>query len=100
MRNVINLSGVAAMAMLVMMGAASAQSVIQPQYQAGAGSGQSFLFQPGPSAEANAGNRSSAMSSTGSQGPVTNYGAGGLVHEPGTVVNPPYFRGTGMARGR
>jgi hypothetical protein len=101
MRNIITLARSAALALLVAAGTASAQTVIQPQYQAGGGSGQSFLYQPGATAQANAGTRSFAGPSAGSmQGPVTGYGAGGMARAPGTAPNPPYFRGGGEGRGR
>jgi hypothetical protein len=101
MRNIVTLAGAAAIALLVTASGASAQTIIQPQYQAGSGSGQSFLYQPAPTGQASAGARSLGASSGGStQGPVTGYGAGGLTHAPGTASNPPYFRGGtgGMVR--
>jgi hypothetical protein len=100
MRNIITLARSTALVLLVAAGTASAQTVIQPQYQPGGGSGQSFLYQPGPTAQANTGARSLAGPSAGStQGPVTGYGAGGMAHAPGTAPNAPYFRGGG-GRGR
>jgi hypothetical protein len=93
MRNVTKLTGSAILVMLVTVGAASAQTVIQPQFQPGAGSGQSFLYQPGPTSGANLATRSSSSLAQGSmQGPVTGYGAGGMAHAPGTPLNPPYSR--------
>jgi hypothetical protein len=99
MRNSIKFGGAAVFAVLMAASVASAQTVIQPQYQAGGGSGQSFVYQPGATASANSGARSSTALSGMTQGPVTGYGAGGLAHEPGTVTNPPYFRG-GMGAGK
>ena len=94
MRNSIKLSGLAIIAMLAATGASSAQMVIQPQYRPGAAASQPFVYQPGPTASSNGGARSFASPSGDSmQGPVTGYGAGGLAHAPGTVSNPPYFRG-------
>ncbi len=100
MRNPIKFSGLVILAMLTAASAASAQTVIQPQYQAGGGSGQSFVYQPGPSASIEGGARSLSPSSEGmTQGPITGYGPGGTAHEPGTPPNAPYFRGgTGAGR--
>jgi hypothetical protein len=101
MRNVIKLSGPAILVMLMTAGAASAQMVIQPQFQPGGGSSQSFLYQPGPTSGANQAARSPSSLAQGSmQGPVTGYGAGGMVRAPGTPLNPPYFRAGGGANGR
>jgi hypothetical protein len=100
MRNPIKLSGLTVLAMLMAASVSSAQTVIQPQYQPGAGSSQSFLYQPGPTASANGGARSFASTSGESaQGPVTGYGPGGMAHAPGTAQDPPYFRG-GVGAGR
>ena len=93
MRNVIKLAGSAILVVLVTAGAASAQTLIQPQYQPGAGSIQSFLYQPGStSIESSATRSSSSLAQESMQGPVTGYGEGGMLHSPGTPVNPPYFR--------
>jgi hypothetical protein len=101
MRNAIKLGGPAILAMLVIAGAASAQTMIQPQYRPGAGSSQSFLYQPGPTSGTDQATRSPASPSQGSMpGPVTGYGAGGMVRAPGTPLNPPYFRGGAGANGR
>jgi hypothetical protein len=98
MRNSIKLSGLAILAMLAAAGGVSAQTTtIQPQYQPGAGS--SFIYQPGPMSGPNQAARSVGSQGT-TQGPVTGYGAGGLVRAPGTAQNPPYFRGSMGARGR
>jgi hypothetical protein len=95
MRNSIKLSGLAILALLAAAGVASAQTVIQPQYQPGAGSGQSFLYHPGPTSQPAPSPRQGST-----QGPVTGYGAGGLMHAPGTPVDPPYFRGATGGNGR
>jgi hypothetical protein len=100
MRNSIPIAGAAILAAFIAAGAASAQTVIQPQYQAGAGSGQSFLYAPGPTASFDGGARSSAAPSGATQGPITGYGPGGTAHEPGTPTNPPYFRGSTGRAGR
>ena len=95
MRNPIGFSGLAMLAMLVAASAASAQTVIQPQYEPGGGSGQSFLYQPGPTASANGGAGMALPTSRQTmQGPITGFGEGGLVHAPGTTPNPPYFNGS------
>lgn len=101
MRNPIKLSGLAIIAMLAATGASSAQMVIQPQYRPGAAVSQPFVYQPGPTASANGGAPSyTSPSGDSMQGPVTGYGAGGMAHAPGTVPNPPYFRGSAGGMGR
>jgi hypothetical protein len=91
MRNSIKLGGLVILAALIAAGAASAQTVIQPQYEPGTGSSQSFVYHPGATS---APSQPSGSLASPQQGPVTGYGAGGMVHAPGTAVNPPYFRGT------
>ena len=91
MQKSIKFGGAAVFAMLLTASVASAQTVIQPQYQAGGGSGQSFVYQPGTTSTSDGGARSSSALSGMTQGPVTGYGAGGLSHEPGTPPNAPYF---------
>jgi hypothetical protein len=95
MRNSIKLSLLVVLAMLAAASATSAQTVIQPEYQPAAGPSRSFVYQPGPTSQPS---ESPWQGST--QGPVTGYGAGGMVHAPGTAVDPPYFRGTTGGRGR
>lgn len=93
MRKAIKPSGLALLAALVAVDAASAQTVIQPQYQPGTGSSQPSRPQPGPTPGANQAPRPFASPPQGStQGPVTGYGAGGMVRAPGMAPNPPYSR--------
>lgn len=93
MRSGIKLSGMAILALLVTAGAASAQMVIQPQFQPGSGSSQPSVHEPGPTSQTNQASRSFSSGPQGSmQGPVTGYGAGGMVRAPGSPVNPPYSR--------
>jgi hypothetical protein len=88
MRNKITLTGAAVAAMLLSASVAGAQPVIQPNYQPpGAGSGQAFVYQPGPGVATH-----SLPSGQATQGPITGFGAGGMAHEPGTPPNAPYFR--------
>jgi hypothetical protein len=96
MRNLMKLSGPAILVILAMAGVASAQTVIQPNYEPGGGSGQSFVYQPGATSGTSLASRSPGSSN---QGPVTGYGAGGMAHAPGTPPNG-YFHGGVGGHGR
>jgi len=97
MRHLIKLGGPAILVIVTMAGAASAQTVIQPNYEPGGGSGQSFVYQSGPTSGTSLAPRSSDSSN---QGPVTGYGTGGMAHVPGTPPNAPYFHGGMGGHGR
>ena len=89
----IMLSGMAILPMFVAAAVASAQPVIQPNFQPGSGSSQPFVHEPGPSPQTNQPARAFSSAPQGSmQGPITGYGAGGMVRAPGTPPNPPYTR--------
>jgi hypothetical protein len=93
MRNAIKLGGMAILPMLVAAGVASAQPVIQPNFQPGAGSSQPFVHEPGPTPQTNQTARPFSSAPQGAmQGPVTGYGAGGMARAPGVPPNPPYTR--------